>query len=142
MKHIKLYRVFESSIESELEKNFGITYEEVGDIIQDILDSTPGLTYKIETRLLNDSLSIFNNSGKINKNGVNYFIIYIESKTLFDDTSFINMASEIDGKLSIYGLEIIYFGNLSNYSIGTNIFVSKISDKYYNCKKIPKIILT
>lgn len=141
MKYLKKYKIFESeSIDGlDLEKNFGITYDEVGDVIQDMLDFYPGLTYETRVHLLSDRGSIFNNDGKINKNGVDYFIILINSDVIFDDRQFAEMLPEVDSKLSIYGLEIMISTDLSNRSLGENIFVSRISDEYNDCKKIPKI---
>ena len=49
------------------------------------------------------------------------------------------MIPEVDSKLSIYGLEIMLSTNLSNRSLGENFFVSRISDNYNDCKKIPEI---
>lgn len=131
MKHIKTFRVFESEGDPNmLYDHFGITYEQVGDIIQDLLDVEGDLTYRIEVRP-KEKDGLFGE--------VDHFIIFIESKFAFDDTVFLPMIEQVDELLQMYGLEIFYVSPLAKRSIGENIFVKRISDDYKVCNKIPRI---
>lgn len=132
MKYLNTYKLFESGSQDELSKRFGITEAEAMDIMQDSLDSFPGTEFKIDIQ--NDTSYI----------GIDYFIVWINSNTVFNDTSFKEMVPDIDSKFGIYGLEVFYAAPLSNRSLGTNLWIKRIGDKVtknFGINKVPKIEL-
>ena len=134
MRYIKQYKIFESDNDYKyhsLNHYFGITYNEVGDIIQEMLDIHEGLTYRVEISLKGDDSHVFND--------VDHFIVFIESETAFSDMPYLNMVEEVDSLFKMYGLEIFYVSSVAERSIGMNLFIKREGDHSRVMEKIPEI---
>lgn len=134
MKYLKSYKLFESD-ESDPEllyDTFGITNEQIGDIIRELLDVKTGLQYKVKVRLKGTKVAIFKS--------IDSFVIFIESENILSSLVFRDMIEQVDNYLSIYGLEVFYVSPISERALGINIFVKRIIDKHeiYN-NKLPEI---
>lgn len=119
-------------VESDLETEFGISIDDLKDVLQDLIDDDlkVELSLNIPEKRKFDSLGFWKHK---------MFIIKFESDSIFfDPYKVINRIDEIDSHLSEYGLKIFFISNWDgDPTPGVNLFVSDIKTSNKSLKSYP-----
>lgn len=109
--------------ESDIESFFNISFDDLKDIFQDILDED--LDIKISLRL-GDHGSVFEN--------VDYILIQIENNSILDKSTMSQKIVEAKERLKFYDIFIFYISEFGSKSISINMFMTDL-ETYKNKHK-------